>query len=292
MKTKSVIFIGIVIGIFWLVLVRDSHKRPQPRRSNEVVRDKTGISATPIFHELLPAVSNPLSGEASSAQLPPRTRTYQGIFSGPLLNPLKAVEIAQSLKPGGEQDRMMDQIAQAWAIRDPDAAMEWARQRSNADERERLQEIIIAEREKQDAPDAPESQIIDQLSDAVAHIDADSSKEVHVENLTQKWAAKNLSAAFEWAEQQPEGEIRDNLIKRIALVQSLSAPVEAARLVAEQITPGPGQAEAAIMVVHQWGLRDFAGATAWVASFPEGALKERARQELNGPLVYLHQAVR
>jgi len=186
----------------------------------------------------------------------------------------------------------MDQIAQAWAIRDPDAAMEWARQRSNADERERLQEIIIAEREKQDAPDAPESQIIDQLSDAVAHIDADSSKEVQVENLTQKWAAKNLSAAFEWAEQQPEGEIRDNLIKRIALVQSLSAPVEAARLVAEQITPGPGQAEAAIMVVHQWGLRDFAGATAWVASFPEGALKERARQELNGPLVYLHQAVR
>ena len=54
------------------------------------------------------------------------------------------------------------------------------------------------------------------------------------------------------------------------------------RFVVKQIPPGLTQTEAAIMVVHQWALRDPAGAASWVESFPEGPIRDRAVNELKG----------
>ncbi|MES2658833.1 MAG: hypothetical protein V4689_09455 [Verrucomicrobiota bacterium] len=130
--------------------------------------------------------------------------------------------------------------------------------------------------------DASEHEIIEDLSDAIRHVDADSFAAGQVENLTLQWAGKNLPAALNWAMQQHDGEMRDKLIGRVAFLQSRTAPAESARLVVEQIPPGPLQTEAIISVVHQWGLQNVAAATTWVESFPEGALKVRASWELQG----------
>ena len=53
-------------------------------------------------------------------------------------------------------------------------------------------------------------------------------------------------------------------------------------MVVEQIPPGSIQTEAVISVLHQWFLRDMAGAAAWVDQFPAGDLKVRAENEMSG----------
>ena len=103
-----------------------------------------------------------------------------------------------------------------------------------------------------------------------------------IENLIQQLAAKNYGAALTFAREQPAGFARERLMERIAFVHAQGSPEGAARLVMEEIAPGPRQSEAAMMVLHQWALRDSHGAAAWVELFPEGALKERAERELTG----------
>jgi len=69
---------------------------------------------------------------------------------------------------------------------------------------------------------------------------------------------------------------------RLAYLQSKSSPTEAAIMVVEQIPPGLIQTETVISVLHQWFLRDMAGAAAWVDQFPAGDLKVRAENEMSG----------
>ena len=57
-------------------------------------------------------------------------------------------------------------------------------------------------------------------------------------------------------------------------------PTEAGKLVAEQISPGEIQNEAAISVLHQWLLRDTNAAAAWVQLFPASPIRERALKEV------------
>jgi hypothetical protein len=204
-------------------------------------------------------------------------------------NPGKAAEFAESLEPGDQRDQILNQIARAWALKDAATALNWASERRDTDERERLLDVIRSEREKRDGPDAPESVVVDDLATAVKQFAWDKSQASAVETLTQKWAAKNLSAALEWVEQVPEGGMRDSLLLRIALVQAETAPAEAACLVVGQIPPGPRQTEAVISIVHRWGLQGFDGAVAWVNRFPDGELKTRAQRELDGIVQYQHR---
>jgi hypothetical protein len=103
-----------------------------------------------------------------------------------------------------------------------------------------------------------------------------------MENLLHQWASSDLSSASSWATSRPDGEQREQYMSRIAYVWAQSSPSDAARFVVEQIPPGLTQTEAAIMVVHQWALRDPAGAASWVESFPEGPIRDRAVNELKG----------
>jgi hypothetical protein len=66
----------------------------------------------------------------------------------------------------------------------------------------------------------------------------------------------------------------------VALVWSKSDPAEAARLILDQIPAGDHQNEAVISVVYQWALQDKKEARAWVQLFPEGALRQRALNEI------------
>ena len=103
-----------------------------------------------------------------------------------------------------------------------------------------------------------------------------------IENLVQQLAAKNYEAALAFAREQPAGFVRERLVERVAFAQAQESPERAARLVMEEIAPGQRQSEAAMMVLHQWALRDPSGAAAWIELFPEGTLKKRAERELHG----------
>jgi len=107
-----------------------------------------------------------------------------------------------------------------------------------------------------------------------------------MENLVQQWAANDVVSALVWANNLPAGGQRDQLLQRVTYVLSQTDPSDAAGLVLEQIPPGPAQDETVMTVVHQWGNQNLQAANAWVLTFPDGPLKERATEELNGIAQY------
>jgi len=153
------------------------------------------------------------------------------------------------------------------------SALEQAAQLSNPDNRrDNLANICYQWAEKDPAGAVAAAQYF-HLSDGSGTI---------MENLTQQWAAKDLPEAMAWASAHASGTERDQLIGRVAFIEAQTQPAEAAALVVEQIPEGEIQMEAAMSVVHQWGLQDMTAAAAWVERFPEGDLRTRAVNELQG----------
>jgi hypothetical protein len=100
------------------------------------------------------------------------------------------------------------------------------------------------------------------------------------ENLVQQWAAQDAAAAFAHATSKPAGDTRDRLVSRVAFVLSKENPIEAAKIVAEQIAPGEIQHEAALSVLHQWALHDGNAAAEWAQLFSDETLRDRAISEI------------
>jgi hypothetical protein len=101
-----------------------------------------------------------------------------------------------------------------------------------------------------------------------------------LENLVSQWADADFANARDWVHQQPAGPGKDQMLVRVAFTQSRGAPAEAARLIEDQIPPGPTREEAVMMVLHQWANQDLLAAATWAAGFPSGSLRERAIVEL------------
>ncbi|MBU6410351.1 MAG: hypothetical protein KGR98_08180 [Verrucomicrobia bacterium] len=103
-----------------------------------------------------------------------------------------------------------------------------------------------------------------------------------VEELIQQWASSDFAAALTWANNISPGRERDAVMTRLGFVLSETDPSDAANLVQTQIPPGRARDEAVMTVLHQWAMRDMAAAAAWVATFPETPLRQRALEELKG----------
>jgi len=164
-----------------------------------------------------------------------------------------------------------------WVRLDPKAALAWAMNETD----DALRREVLVEASFQMAQADPAQAVA-----LAERFDLGQGSGAVLENLAQQWADTDLPAAYSWALGQPAGEQRDELVGRVAFVWSRSEPAEAARLVAEQIPPGPVQTEAAMSVLHQWGQLDFAAANVWAEQFPENSIRERARNELAGIALY------
>ncbi len=182
-----------------------------------------------------------------------------------------AARFAQEITDGAARQQAEREVAQIWGAKDPAKAVAWATALPNEAERgEALGAVCIGLGARDPGRGT-------QLADSLGLRD-----DGVVVNLAGEWAARNGAAADAWALQQPSSPLRDQLIQRVAFVQARTDPAEAAILVVEQIPAGPTQAEAVISVVNQWAQLDPAGASAWVAGFPPGSLRERALSEVRG----------
>lgn len=103
-----------------------------------------------------------------------------------------------------------------------------------------------------------------------------------MENLVQQWAGGDMKDALVWANNQPAGDERDEMIHRIVLQFASSDPSDAVGLVQEQIPAGPNQDEAFMTILNQWANKDLAAAAKWVESLPDNSLKPRMVAELEG----------
>jgi hypothetical protein len=193
------------------------------------------------------------------------------------IDPLAAARFAETNSLGDSHDQLLHRVAQLWAATDSSAAMNWAATLSNAGERDAILTDVCLQVAERDPAEAVRMR--------AQHI-ADEQPNPGLEVLAQRWAEKDFSAALDWALSRATGGQRDQLIARLAFVQSQTSPLEAATLVAEKIPPGVAQTEAAMTVLHQWASRDLAAAEEWIERFPESDLRTRAVSELEGLAKY------
>ena len=192
-------------------------------------------------------------------------------------DPLAAALFAETNSSGDTHDQLMHRVAQLWAATDSPGALNWAATLSNADERDGILTDVCLQVAASDPAKAVKirSQFV-----------TDDKPNTGLEVLTQRWGEKDFSAALDWALSRAVGEQRDLIIARLAFVQSQTSPIEAATLVVEKILSGGAQTEAVMSVLHQWASRDLEAAAKWVEFFPEGELRSRAINELEGLAKY------
>lgn len=235
-------------------------------------QDQAVVTSTANTPEKLPSfaeeVKRILSGEDSLA-------------SEQALTNLLGTMVVRDVREAANQTRTIEspvvredvtrRVIQAWASQDPAAALAWAEQLSDVSEREAaLAQVCI-----QVAESDPQKAV--QLITA-NHLERDSPG--LLDTLATRWASADFTAAADWAKNWAAGEQRDGLIAQVAYAHAQTSPADAARLVVEQIPPGPAQIEAVVSVLHQWGLQDWNGASEWAASFSESPIRERALNEL------------
>ncbi|MDB6078388.1 MAG: hypothetical protein JWO82_2135 [Akkermansiaceae bacterium] len=188
-------------------------------------------------------------------------------------HPAAAADFAGSLENGPLRDEMMRRVAQYWTERDPVAAQKWAEGLREPHERSSVLSDVCYQLAQQDPKRATLLADEKGLGDFTGGV---------LENLAQQWAVREPSEALAWVSGREPGEERDQLLSRVALVLAKTAPAEAASLVVKEIPAGEAQSEAVISVLYQWSRSEPREALAWVELFPEGALRERAMNELKG----------
>ncbi|MES2476830.1 MAG: hypothetical protein V4640_13690 [Verrucomicrobiota bacterium] len=224
---------------------RKSHQAPLLDQLNRIVKS-----------------SNSFDRELFSSVLAKLTRTHAAA----------AADYVASIPTGPIREEALRSLARIWISLDAANAELWAV--SLPDELER--QSAIADLCTQLAgSDAGQALIIAEKHGITTQLTT------FTENLTQQWASQDFSAAARWIKARPAGESRDQMIMRLAFVQSSNQPAEAARLVVEEISAGETQTEAVISVIHQWGRHDMLGAREWVALFPASPLRTRAESELS-----------
>ena len=192
-------------------------------------------------------------------------------------DPLAATAWVGSLRPEEGREELLRRFAQDWAAIDPAAALSWAEQLPDFDARRSALSDIVTEMAQNNPADA---------ISAAERYQLGSTDPALLPNLAGTWAERDLAAAIGWANLQPPGEQRDQVLARLAMIESKVEPVEAATRVLTDIPPGAVQVEAVMSTLNQWAARDFDSAAAWVAQFPQGSLRDRALAELSGIQAY------
>jgi hypothetical protein len=186
----------------------------------------------------------------------------------------------QILNSAANEDDALDKL-RGWARNDPEAALIWGQGQTNNAERNE----VLADACFQIAQTDPERAVM--LAEKFQ-----LSNDAVLNNLAQQWAEKDLATAQSWITSQPSGDQHDALATGLAFTWSQTEPAGAAQFITQQITPGPAQNEAAMMVLHQWALTDLTAASAWARQFPDGSLRDRALNELLGIERYKHDMAR
>ncbi len=182
----------------------------------------------------------------------------------PALEPAPAPEISEPLQLPEDPDEL-----RGWTRDHPEEALAWLRTAAAGVARDTVAETICAH--------LAESHPAEAVSLAERYAGGCSNL---LENLVHQWADRNEPAARAYAMNQPPGSERDRLLSRVALTRAKENPADAAQLVAEWISPGAVQDEAAMSVLHQWALRDADAALAWAQLFPDETLRDRALSEV------------
>ncbi|HEX2855768.1 MAG TPA: hypothetical protein VHO24_21205 [Opitutaceae bacterium] len=183
-----------------------------------------------------------------------------------------AARLAESVTEPNLRSEVMHLVARGWGEKNTAGALAWAGGLKVEYERE----AALADAAAGLARENPE-----QAFQLTARSLGANEPSLALESLAHRWAEKDFPAALAWTLASSAGAQREQLLARLAFVESRGDARTAALLVTERMKPGETQNEAVIAVLHQWAPRDLPGALAWVDRFPESVLRERAIAELH-----------
>ncbi len=242
------------------------------------------LLATPCTRPSLPSAEPGTDSPAPVIAPPPIINTAENIappeesFEDQVRkNPYAVAEKTEALPPGYDRLTTLNRVATAWANLDPATALTWARQLSDPAERVAVTSTALLAWGQSDPRKAISYAESCDLGDQTC-----STMGI----LVQKLADTDLNSALAYVSQQPAGALKDELLSRVVMVEAASDPLAAGQTVSQCMVPGPAQTEAAISIVHQWAMKDPDAAAGWAADFPEGPLKDRALNEINGLASY------
>ncbi len=231
----------------------------------------------------VPAVKNPVSvadeaTSAASSREPRHDVPVQRVKESRVIYQVADDPVFEN--PGSPVNSQDLDKNREWARTFPEEASNWLLNAPDGNQRIAIAEIVCPELAQTDVEAAVA------LAEDCLGGGTNSVAQNLLDNLAQQWAEQDVQAASDWALAKPEGEQRDRLLQRIAVVESQSNPVRAAGLVVLNMSPGPLMCEAAISVLHQWAQQDAAAALIWAEAFPPGELRTRAINEVNNVSAY------
>jgi hypothetical protein len=185
-------------------------------------------------------------------------------------DPRTVAEVALRMPAGYEREEALRLLGQGWGSRDGFAAMDWAADLNDTDDRASAMANVSIAMSQSD----PAAALVASRQYGVADNGG------LYENMVALWAARDAAGAFNWVDALPASPERDAMMERVAFAASKTSPADAAILATVEIADGALREDAVLAVLHQWGLRDIAAASSWVVQFPQGALRERAEAEL------------
>lgn len=184
-------------------------------------------------------------------------------------DPAAATGLVAALEAGPLREVLLRQLARLMSAADIHATLAWLVTLPAADQTSAV-EAVIAQVNQSDPAGAM----------SVAAEFGIGLADGRQEHVMQLWTEQDPARAVAWITAQPAGPSRDRLLARTAYVRAQQEPVQAAGLVLDQMSAGPAQGDALMVVVRQWAVRDPAGAADWVKLFPHGPLLRRAQAEL------------
>lgn len=183
------------------------------------------------------------------------------------LDPAAAKQLVANWPVGPMREQLLRHAVHEWSAISVDGAIEWTAGMKDDDERTIAASEIVSKVAQGDPARAIG------ISDQFAF----GRKDGTVEHMMQVWAATNLQESLSWAEGQPPGPQRDQLIAPVAAMQAETAPADAASTVLTQIGAGPVQDDAVARVVRRWSTQDPDAASAWVEGLPKGHIRDVAQ---------------
>jgi hypothetical protein len=225
------------------------------------VVSSVGVEGMPLALDQLLSVSTPAAIELRDRMI----RHWAEV------NPAEAAQWTASVAESATRSAVMTQVAVAWGNSDLKAATGWVSSLSmdqpTADatialsyEAARTDPLIALETGGRLAPSPQRDEAL-----------------IFAFN---QWVATDVGGARDWVFSLPASDLRQRLIAALSTTGAQANGQAAAELAATQLEPGSDQDRAAVSIVQQWAQSDPEAAAAWVAQFPEGALRTSAAENL------------
>ena len=188
----------------------------------------------------------------------------------------------------------------SWAARDVPGAMAWVKSLKDKEHQKNGMKAILGTVARRDVDEAialakahaPEFLEGNDLAELIGRAMNRGDHEKAVRKLAalgdtadispalQRWANQNARAAFQWAEELPEGKQRTEAMKAVWPQFAHNQPEEAAAKLTQAAADAPFTAGAAGVVTKTLAEKDPQSAARWAAAFPQHEAREEAHAAL------------